>query len=53
MTCWFSQIAAVVTQARDKRLSIAGLMPARPLTMADNDFRLVPRDWAAFSLYLF
>ena len=28
-------------------MAISGLMPARPLTMADNDFRLIPKALAA------
>ena len=45
--CWFNQLSALVSKAMDRRIAISGLIPARPLRMADKVLRLTPRLSAA------
>lgn len=45
--CWLSQPSAEVSNAIERRTAISGLIPARPLSIALNVFRLTPRASAA------
>src|SRR3989441_12558123 len=46
-TCWFIQLSAVVSNARESRTAISGLTPARPFKIAESVLRLTSSARAA------